>query len=57
MICFYSLTTKEQTTKFSSAKFQKGVKSKLYRSQNSKARRANCVDLDEMAYYESPHQD
>ena len=33
---FNSLTTKQQTTKFSSANFQKKVKSKLYHVYNSK---------------------
>ena len=33
-----SLTTKKQTTKFSSGNFKKHVKSKLYKIENSKSR-------------------
>ena len=43
-------------TKFSYANFQKKVKSKLYHIKNSKTKRANSVDLDEVAHYE-PHND
>ena len=44
-------------SKFSSANFQKNVKSKLYHIENSKTRRQlNSVDLDEVARYEPPHQ-
>ena len=35
---FNALTTKKQMTKFSSANFQKNVKSKLYQIENSKMR-------------------
>ena len=35
---FNSLTTKKKMTKFSSANFQKNVKSKLYHTENSKTR-------------------
>ena len=41
-----SLTTKKPTTKFSSANFQKNIKSKLYHIEDSKT---NSVDLDEVA--------
>ena len=34
----YSLTTNKQTTKFSSANFQKNIKSKLNHIENSKTR-------------------
>ena len=51
-----SLTTKKQTTKFSSANFEKML-SELYINENSKTRRANSVDLDEVALHEPPHQD
>ena len=47
VFCVNSLTTKKQTTKFSSANFQK----KLI-TENSKT-----VDLHEVAHHEPPHQD
>ena len=49
-----SLTTKKQTTKFSSANFQKMLNPShiIFRIQ-----RANSLDLDEVAHYELPHQD
>ena len=53
----YSLTIKKQTTKLSSARFSKNVKSKLYHIENLNTRGQNSVDLDEVAHYEPPHQD
>ena len=39
-------------------KFSKNVKSNLYHNYwDFKDKRANNVDLDEVAHYESPHQD
>ena len=38
MYLFNSFTTKKQTTKFSTAKFSKNVKSKLYHTVNSNTR-------------------
>ena len=56
-----SLTTKRQTTKFSSANLQKVLTPTyiILRIQRLEGRhmRADSVDLDEMAYYEPPHQD
>ena len=37
-LLYKSLTAKKQTTKFSSANFQKNVKPKLYHIENSKTR-------------------
>ena len=37
------LTTKKQTTKFSSANFQKNGKSKLYHIENSKIGNKQCI--------------
>ena len=51
MINVINLTTKKQTTKFSSANFQKML------SSNIILRIQKLVDLDEMAHYEPPHQD
>ena len=45
-----SLTTKKQTTKFSSANFQKMLSPSYIILRNS-------VDLDEVAHHEPPHQD
>ena len=47
---------KKQTTKCSSAKKSKKVKSKLYHIE-FKDWRANSVDLGEVAHHEPPHQD
>ena len=51
-----SLTTKEQTTKFSSANFQKmlGLSYIILRFQRLEG---NSVDRDEVAHHEPPHQD
>ena len=49
-------STNKQTTKFTSAKFQKNDLSSLYHVENSKTR-ANSADLDEVARDEPPHQD
>ena len=50
-----SLTTEKQTTKFSSANFQKMLRPYiLLRIQRL---RGNSVDLGEVAHYEPPHQD
>ena len=38
MNLFNSLTTKKQTTKFTSANFQKNIKSNIYHIENSKTR-------------------
>ena len=43
-------------TKFSSANFQK-ILSPSYIIEDSKNRRQNSIDLDEVAHYEPPHQD
>ena len=53
---FNYFTTKKQTTKFSSANFQKMLSSSyiILRFQDQ---RANSVDLDEVAHDEPPHQD
>ena len=58
MQAFNSLATKKQTTKFSSANFEKkkNVKSKLHHIENSKTR-GQGVDLDEVAHYEPLYQD
>ena len=42
----------KQTTKFSSANFEKKIKSRLFQDSI-----ANSVGLDEVAHYEPPHQD
>ena len=51
-----SLTTKQQTTKFSSAKFKKNFTQAISYSE-FKDYRANGVDLGEVAHDEPPHQD
>ena len=54
-----SVDAKEQMTKVTSAKFQKkSFSSKLCRFETSKtSMHANCLDVDEVAHYEPPHQD
>ena len=56
-----SLTTKKQTTKFLSAKFQKKKKIIQFISWSEFKGychwRVKSVDLDEVAYSEPPHQD
>ena len=51
-----SLTTKMQTTKVSSANFQKMLSPSLIILRIRRLE-ANSVDLDEVAHYEPPHQD
>ena len=55
-IVINSLTTEKQTTKFSSANFQKMLSPcySILRIQRLEGKR---VDLDEVAHYEPPHQD
>ena len=53
---FNSLTTEKQTTKFSSANFQKML-SPSYILLRIQRLEGNSVDLDEVAHYEPPHQD
>ena len=58
------LTTKKQTTKFSSANFQRMLSpsyiilriQRLKGNQCRSSARANSVDLDEVAHYEPPHE-
>ena len=54
---FNSLATKKQTTKFSSANFQKMLSPSYINIENSKTRGQTVVDLDEGAHNEPPHQD
>ena len=53
-----SLTTEKQTTKFSSANFQKMLSPSyiILRIQRPEGK-INSVDVDEVANYEPPHQD
>ena len=55
LICFNSLTTKKQMTKFLSANFKKML-SPSYIIFRIQRQRANSVVLVEMAYYDLPHQ-
>ena len=48
-----SLRTKKQTTKFSSTKFQKQKFVQVLSYSEFKDWRANSVDLDEVAHYET----
>ena len=50
------LNTKKQTTKFTSAKFQRNVSPSICHIRNSMTRR-KTVDLDEGAHHELYHQD
>ena len=52
---FNSLTTEKQTTKFSSANFQKML-SPSYILLRIQRLEGNSVDLDEVAHYEPPHK-
>ena len=54
---FNSLSTKKQTTKFSSANFQKMLSPSYIILKIQRLERANSVDLDEVAHYEPSHQD
>ena len=53
---FNSLTTVKQTTKFSSANFQKML-SPSYIIQRIQTLEGKSVDLDGVAHYEPPHQE
>ena len=57
MYAFNSLTTKKQTTKFSSANYQKMKNLNLSFIILSSQRVEYSVDLDEVALYEPPYQD
>ena len=46
-----------QATKFPSAKLKKKCFVQTVSYPEFKHLRANCVDLDEVAHYEPPHQD
>ena len=52
-----SLTTEKQTTKFSSAIFQKMLRPSNIILRIQRLEGKQCVDLDEVAHYEPPHQD
>ena len=54
-----SLTIKKQTTKFTSANFQKMLISScnILRIQRLEGKQCSSEDLDEVAHYEPPHQD
>ena len=51
-----SLTTKKQTTKFSSANFQKLLR-KRFITLRIQRLEGNFVDFDDVAHHEPPHQD
>ena len=58
MLCYVnSLTTKKQTTKFSSANFQKLLNPSYIILRTQRLERANSANLSEVAYHEPPHQD
>ena len=54
---FNSLTTKKQTTIFSSTNFQNMLSTNYIIVYFFKIKMANSVDLDEVAHYWPPHQD